>query len=42
MNKKDLKMYVAPTMDVVELGMSQILCASNGHEIHEDQPIVDD
>ena len=28
MNKKDLKMYEAPACEVVELEMSQILCAS--------------
>jgi len=30
MNKKDLKMYVSPVLEVVELEMSQILCASHG------------
>jgi len=29
MNKKDLKMYEAPACEVVELEMTQILCASN-------------
>ena len=28
MNMKDLKMYVAPASEVVELEMSQIICAS--------------
>ena len=28
MNKKDLKMYEAPASEVVELEMSQIICAS--------------
>ena len=30
MNKKDLKMYVAPTMDVVELETSVALLAGSG------------
>ena len=29
MNMKDLKMYEAPASEVVELEMSQIICASN-------------
>ena len=29
MNKKDLKWYEAPASEVVELEMSQIICASN-------------
>ena len=36
MNKKDLKMYEAPACEVVELEMTQILCAStNADGIYE-------
>ena len=38
MNKKDLKFYEAPACEVVELEMSQILCASpDEHEFDSGQ-----
>ena len=36
---KDLKMYEAPTCEVVELKMSQIICASNPEDVKDEQVI---
>jgi hypothetical protein len=38
MNMKDLKMYEAPASEVVELEMSQIICASPTGGGNEDVP----
>ena len=42
MNMKDLKMYEAPASEVVELEMSQIICASPAPGGSEDIVDVDE
>ena len=41
MDKKDLKFYVAPTSEAVELKLAQILCASPAEEDVKDDQFID-